>query len=101
MEFALALAWENKRLLLGESLPERVLVTGEVTPDQDLDAADVDSHISDIERRLHDANSDVNYPGLLGLTASLRTGLPVSTTRCAGTESVPIGSAVSAGIELE
>jgi hypothetical protein len=41
----------------------------------------------------------VNYPALLGLTASLRTGLPVSKTRFAGTESVPTGSAVSAGIE--
>ena len=41
----------------------------------------------------------VNYPALLGLAASLRTGLPVSKTRFAGTESIPVGSAVSAGIE--
>jgi hypothetical protein len=41
----------------------------------------------------------VNYPALLGLTASLRTGLPVSMTRFAGTESVPTGSAVSAGVD--
>ena len=41
----------------------------------------------------------VNYPALLGLSASLRTGLPVSKTRFAGTESIPVGSAVSAGIE--
>ena len=39
----------------------------------------------------------VNYPALLGLTASLRPGLPASMTRFAGTESVPTGSAVSAG----
>gem|GEM_PF-3619082 len=45
--------------------------------------------------------SYVNYPALFGLMASLRTGLPVSKTRFAGTESVPVGSAVSAGIESE
>jgi hypothetical protein len=85
MGFALALAWENKRLLLGESLPEvdgrrlrriveewegvvhvdgfrtvyfgpdQVLVTADVSFDPDLDTGEIDDHISAIERRLKDA----------------------------------------------
>jgi|GEM_PF-299294 uncharacterized membrane protein (DUF4010 family) len=45
--------------------------------------------------------SAVNYPALLGLVASLRTGFPVSRMRFAGIELVPTESAVSAGIESE
>ncbi|MFB6124001.1 MAG: hypothetical protein ABEJ78_11160 [Haloferacaceae archaeon] len=41
----------------------------------------------------------VNYPTLLALTRSLRVGLPASTTRFAGTEVVPTGSAVSTGVD--
>lgn len=43
----------------------------------------------------------VNYPSLLAaFGGSLRQGLPVSTTRCAGTEWDLVGSAVSAGVTL-
>jgi divalent metal cation (Fe/Co/Zn/Cd) transporter len=82
MSFALALAWENKRLLLGESVPngleadirstirdhpgvshvdairtvffgpERALVTAEVSFDADLDTAALDEDISQIEANL-------------------------------------------------
>jgi hypothetical protein len=43
----------------------------------------------------------VNYLTPIDLTASQRTGLPVSKTRFVGTESVPVESAVSVGIEWE
>ncbi|MFB6178970.1 MAG: cation diffusion facilitator family transporter [Halorientalis sp.] len=89
MGFALALAWENKRLLLGESLPladesrlrevieqwesvtriadfrtvyfgpERVLVTADIAFDRDLDTAEMDEEITAIERELQDANPAV------------------------------------------
>jgi len=45
---------------------------------------------------------NVNYPCLLtrGVAArSLRQGLPDSTTRFAGTTAVPVGSAVSTGVD--
>ena len=38
-------------------------------------------------------------PYSLAFARSLRVGLPVSTTRCAGTELVSAGSAVSAGVD--
>ena len=40
----------------------------------------------------------VNYPALLDLTASLRVGLPASTTHFADT-GVSTGSAVSTGVD--
>ncbi|MFC7018445.1 MULTISPECIES: cation diffusion facilitator family transporter [Haloarcula] len=89
MGFALALAWENKRLLLGESLPadeerrlrevvldhgsvveiidfrtvyfgpNRVVVSADVTFDPDLDTEDLDDHITAIEAALKERNGDV------------------------------------------
>ncbi|MFB6182977.1 MAG: cation diffusion facilitator family transporter [Haloarculaceae archaeon] len=89
MGFAVALAWENKRLLLGESLPareeaelravveawdgvdrvvdfrtvffgpERLLVTADVEFDPDLDTADIDERISGIEGALMGTEEDV------------------------------------------
>ena len=89
MGFALALAWENKRLLLGESLPavderelraivaeaedvvhvddfrtvyfgpDQVLVTADVSFDPDLDTGEMDVRISGIERRLKNAYDGV------------------------------------------
>ncbi|MEF8781406.1 MAG: cation diffusion facilitator family transporter [Haloferacaceae archaeon] len=89
MGFALALAWENKRLLLGESLPrseearlvdvvrgwdgvasvvdlrtvyfgpENVLVSGDVAFDPDLDSEAVARRISEIEEAIVDARPDV------------------------------------------
>ena len=89
MGFAVALAWENKRLLLGESLstdaerplraivestrgvsaivdfrtvffgPERLLVTADVAFDSGLDADEIDDRITEIERRLREAEPDV------------------------------------------
>jgi cation diffusion facilitator family transporter len=89
MGFALALAWENKRLLLGESVPKSVerdlrgivegwdgvahvdgfrtvyfgpgavLVTGDVSFDPDLDTGQIDDRISAIEDALKSAESDV------------------------------------------
>jgi len=89
MGFALALAWENKRLLLGESLPEpderrlreivgewngvvhiddfrsvyfgpnQVLVTADVSFDPELDTGEIDEHITGIERRIKNAYEDV------------------------------------------
>ncbi|PSP77330.1 cation transporter [Halobacteriales archaeon QS_1_68_20] len=89
MGFALALAWENKRLLIGESVPESaerdlrtiveefdgvahvdglrtvyfgpnaVLVTGDVSFDPDLDTAEIDDRISAIEDAIMEAESDV------------------------------------------
>ena len=88
MGFAVALAWENKRLLLGESLPkseeqrlrdliresdgaasiadfrtvyfgpENVLVTGDVVFDSGLDAEAIDARIADIESAIKNARSD-------------------------------------------
>jgi cation diffusion facilitator family transporter len=89
MGFALALAWENKRLIIGESLPDdaeqdlvdlvsgypgvahvdgfrsvffgpgRVLVTADVSFDSDLDVADVDTAITEIEDDLVTADPRV------------------------------------------
>jgi divalent metal cation (Fe/Co/Zn/Cd) transporter len=89
MGFALALAWENKRLLLGESLPadrqrelralvagrdgvrevvdlrtvyfgpEHVVVTADVAFDPDLDTVGIDERIAGIERALTDADTGV------------------------------------------
>jgi len=89
MVFALALAWENKRLLLGESLqpveerrlrrlvaewddvvhvddfrtvyfgPDQVLVTADVSFEPDLDTGEIDEHISGIERSLMNAYDGV------------------------------------------
>jgi len=82
MGFAIALAWENKRLILGESLPkddedelraivtdwdgvtdlvdfrtvyfgaEELLVTADVAFESDLDAETIDERITDLERAL-------------------------------------------------
>lgn len=89
MGFALALAWENKRLLFGESLPveeeqplrdivtewdgvsdlvdfrtvyfgpERVIVTADVAFNSDLTTAEIDGRISNLEKALRDANEEV------------------------------------------
>ena len=89
MGFAVALAWENKRLLLGESLPavderrlrkivegwedvvhvddfrsvyfgpNQVLVTADVSFDPDLDTGEIDDHISGIEGNIKNAYEDV------------------------------------------
>lgn len=89
MGFAAALAWENKRLLLGESLPtdeeqslrevvagwegveevidfrtvyfgpEDILVTADVAFVADLDTAEIDGHISAIGDALREADTDV------------------------------------------
>jgi len=89
MVFALALAWENKRLLLGESLPRDVerdlqgivsshpsvthadsfrtvffgpqtaMVAAEVSFDPGLVTGDIDDAINDIEQRLKEADSRV------------------------------------------
>ncbi|GAB7094622.1 cation diffusion facilitator family transporter [Halolamina litorea] len=90
MGFALALAWENKRLLLGESLPEDVerelqnivtshpsvvhadqfrtvffgpqkaMLTAQVSFDPSLATGDIDDSISEIERKLEEADSRVS-----------------------------------------
>ncbi|EMA41105.1 cation diffusion facilitator family transporter [Halococcus hamelinensis] len=89
MGFAIALAWENKRLLLGESLPaneerelrrvvagwegvdriedfrtvyfgpEEVIVTGDVEFDPHLDTGTIDERITEIEERLLETNPQV------------------------------------------
>lgn len=89
VSFALALAWENKRLLLGESLPkdeeqklrtlisespdvtelvamrtvyfgpEQVLVTADVAFNGALDVDEIDQRISEIEQKLKEANKDI------------------------------------------
>ncbi|MFC6723884.1 cation diffusion facilitator family transporter [Halobium palmae] len=89
MGFAVALAWENKRLLLGESLPadvesslrgeirnhegvvhvdgfrtmfigaNRVLVAADVSFDRGLDTDDLDADIDQIERKLREVDSRV------------------------------------------
>ncbi|PSQ02636.1 cation transporter [Halobacteriales archaeon QS_5_70_17] len=89
MGFALALAWENKRLLVGESLPEederplreivadwdgvesvggfrtvyfgveQILVTADVAFERDLDAATINQRISDIEAALQEREPQV------------------------------------------
>ncbi|MBV0902330.1 cation diffusion facilitator family transporter [Haloarcula salina] len=89
MGFALALAWENKRLLLGESLPQdeerrlravvteqdhvasiidfrtvyfgpnEVIVSADVALDPALDTESVDDAISAIEAALKDTNEDI------------------------------------------
>jgi cation diffusion facilitator family transporter len=89
MGFAVALAWENKRLLLGESLPkpeekqlraiirqsdgvtslvdfrtvyfgpENILVTSDVVFDPSLDTEKIDTHITDIEDAIRNARPDV------------------------------------------
>ena len=90
MGFALALAWENKRLILGESLPadeerklreaieaadgvesivdfrtvyfgpEEVLVAADVAFDDGIDTAEMDRRITEIEDRLTELSPDVN-----------------------------------------
>lgn len=89
MGFAIALAWENKRLLLGESLPkdeeaklkhiirgwdgvvevvdfrtvyfgpENVLVVADVAFDSGLGTEEVDTRITDIEDALHEEYPDL------------------------------------------
>ncbi len=89
MFFAVALAWENKRLLLGESLsasvedelrqiirehegvahvdafrtmfigPEKVLVAADVSFDPDLVTSDLDEDINQIEEKLREADDRV------------------------------------------
>jgi len=89
MGFALALAWENKRLILGESLPkddenelrqivadwdgvdhvvdfrtvyfgpERVIVTADVAFDAGIDGTELDDRITAIEDALTDTNGGV------------------------------------------
>jgi cation diffusion facilitator family transporter len=91
MGFALALAWENKRLILGESLPadaeadlrdvviespgvvhldafrtvyvgpQKVLVTMDVSFDPETEAAEIDGIISNIEDRLIKADDRVQH----------------------------------------
>ena len=90
MGFALALAWENKRLLLGESLPkdeerklrtiveewdgvarlvdfrtvyfgpEQVMLTADVAFEDGLDTAEMDDRITGIEDALRESNPSVN-----------------------------------------
>ncbi|RKD93794.1 cation diffusion facilitator family transporter [Halopiger aswanensis] len=89
MGFAVALAWENKRLIIGESLPkpaedelraivadwdgvtelvdfrtvyfgaEELLVTADVAFDADLEAEEIDERITEIERALRDHDGQV------------------------------------------
>ncbi len=89
MGFALALAWENKRLILGESLPddeeqtlratitetdgvasilglrtvyfgpEEVLVTADVSFEPDLDAETIERRIDEMEARIKEQNPDI------------------------------------------
>jgi cation diffusion facilitator family transporter len=89
MGFAIALAWENKRLLIGESLPkseetelrqtieewdgverivdfrtvifgpENVLVTADIVFNEGLDTAEMDEKITNIEDALMEANQSV------------------------------------------
>jgi cation diffusion facilitator family transporter len=89
MGFALALAWENKRLILGESLPvgvedelrrvlrdeptvkhidgfrsvyvgpEQVLVTADVSFDADLVAGELDDHITELETKLKETDKRI------------------------------------------
>jgi len=90
MGFAVALAWENKRLLLGESLPadderelrevvagwdgvaeivdfrtvyfgpEQLLVTADVALDAGLDTEDIDGYITEIENALMETEPQVH-----------------------------------------
>ena len=89
MGFAVALAWENKRLLLGESLPaeserelkrvvndwdgvgnlhdlrsvffgqDRVVITADVTFDGDVTAEEMDEEITRLEEQLRETNEKV------------------------------------------
>ena len=89
MGFAIALAWENKRLLLGESLPadeerklrevvagwdgveeivdfrtvyfgpEQLLVTADVALDAGLETEDIDDYISEIENALMETQPQI------------------------------------------
>jgi divalent metal cation (Fe/Co/Zn/Cd) transporter len=89
MVFAVALAWENKRLLLGESLPdvdekplrelveewdgvdgivgfrtvyfgpEEILVTADIAFESALDTDEIDTRITDIEDALREADHNV------------------------------------------
>ena len=89
MGFAVALAWENKRLLLGESLPaeeerrlydiversdgvtdvvdlrsvffgpKHAVITANVAFEKGLSTEDIDEHITDMERALRDANGKI------------------------------------------
>ncbi len=91
MGFAIALAWENKRLLIGESVPvdeeqeirrlvrehphvahidkfrasyvgpEKLLVALDVSFDPELDTEEIDDHISDIEAELKAADNRVHF----------------------------------------
>jgi cation diffusion facilitator family transporter len=90
MGFAAALAWENKRLLLGESLPDaderelraivestpgvtevvdfrtvyfgpqKILVTADVAFDPDLDTEEIDDNITDLEAQIKAAEDGVS-----------------------------------------
>ncbi|NHN60563.1 MULTISPECIES: cation diffusion facilitator family transporter [Halorussus] len=90
MGFAIALAWENKRLLLGESFPESeeqelrdvvanwdgveqvvdfrtvffgptdALVTADVAFESGIETAEMEAKISDLKDALKEANSDVS-----------------------------------------
>ncbi|WP_410765901.1 cation diffusion facilitator family transporter [Haloferax sp. DFSO60] len=91
MGFAVALAWENKRLLLGENLPldeeqklktiisdqshvvhidhfravyvgpEKLLVTLDVSFDPELDVEEMDDLITDIEDKLREADDRIHF----------------------------------------
>jgi len=91
MGFAVALAWENKRLILGESLPDdveqrlhdvveghdgiahvdefrsmfvgtrRVLVTADVSFAEGLSTAEIEADISEIERKLTESDDRVKF----------------------------------------
>ncbi|WP_423750992.1 cation diffusion facilitator family transporter [Salinirarus marinus] len=91
MGFALALAWENKRLLLGESVPpklgdelqnvvrthrgvvhvdhfrtmyvgpESILVAAEVSFDPELDTSELDEDITQIETKLQEVDERIRF----------------------------------------
>ncbi|KAB1192647.1 cation diffusion facilitator family transporter [Haloferax sp. MBLA0076] len=91
MGFAIALAWENKRLLIGESVPtreeqelralvrndphvthvdkfrasyvgpEKLLLALDVSFDPQLDTEEIDEHISTIEKKLKEADDRVHF----------------------------------------
>lgn len=91
MGFAVALAWENKRLIIGESMPrdveselksviaghhgirhvdelrtmyigpQEVLLAADVSFDPELDTVDIDTDIKELENKLRDADRRVRY----------------------------------------
>ena len=106
MGSALALAWENKRLLLGESLPpgseqelrriandwdgveylhdlrsvyfgqDRVVVTADVSVDEGMTADDLDETITELESTLRDANGKVAEVYVEPRTSGMASSVP-------------------------